>query len=138
MIILDTNVVSALMNDPPESAVVAWLDAQALSSIWTSSITVFEIQTGLGTMPAGRRQSKLSQVFERILSSIDQRIAVFDYEAARLAANLTAFRHKEGRVRELRDTMIAGVVLAHHATLATRNLTHFSDIAAKVVNPWVA
>jgi hypothetical protein len=138
MIILDTNVVSALMNDPAESAVVAWLDRQARSSIWTTSITVFEIETGLGTMAAGKGQAALSKLFELILSSIDHRIAVFDEEAARLAANLTAFRQKKGRIGELRDTMIAGIVMARNAGLATRNVTHFADISARVVNPWVA
>jgi len=32
--------------------------------------------------------------------------------------------------------MIAGIVLASHATLATRNVRHFEDIEASVVNPW--
>src|ERR1700747_2563794 len=138
MIILDTNIVSALMNDPSETVVVAWLDRQARGSIWTTSITVFEIQTGLGTMAAGKRQASLLQLFERVLKSIDHRIAVFDEEAGRLAANLTAFRRKKRRVGELHDTMIAGIVMARHATLATRNVTHFADISATVVNPWVA
>jgi hypothetical protein len=34
--------------------------------------------------------------------------------------------------------MIAGIVLASRATLATRNVKHFDDIAASVVNPWEA
>jgi predicted nucleic acid-binding protein len=34
--------------------------------------------------------------------------------------------------------MIAGIVLARHATLATRNVSHFDDVAAPVVNPWTA
>ncbi len=138
MTILDTNVVSALMNDPPEDKVVAWLDSQARTSIWTTSITVFEVRSGLEIMPAGKRQAKLSEVFERILDRLGQRIAVFDDEAARLAANLTAFRRKKGRIGDLRDTMIAGIVLAHRASFATRNVTHFADISATVVNPWAA
>jgi predicted nucleic acid-binding protein len=32
--------------------------------------------------------------------------------------------------------MIAGIVLAQHATLATRNTTHFEDISVPLVNPW--
>jgi hypothetical protein len=136
MIILDTNVVSALMVDPPDANVEAWLNQQVPSSVWTSSITVLEIQTGLQTMPVGKRQAGLSQVFERILDGMEHRIAVFDEEAARHAANLTAVRQKKGRVLEIRDTMIAGIVLAHRASLATRNLTHFADINATVVNPW--
>jgi len=138
MTILDTNVVSALMNDPPVDKVVIWLDSQVRTSIWTTAITVFEIRSGLEIMPAGKRQAKLSEVFEQILDRLGQRIAVFDDDAARLAANLVAFRRKKGRVGELRDTMIAGIVLAHRASLATRNVTHFTDISAAVVNPWDA
>jgi len=138
MTILDSNVVSALMNDPPQEKVVAWLDVQARNSIWTTSITVFEVRSGLELMAAGKRQARLSELFERILDRFQQRIAVFDTEAARSAASLTALRRNKGRTGELRDTMIAGIVLANRASLATRNVAHFADISATVVNPWNA
>ena len=136
MTILDTNVVSALMNDPPTERVVAWLNLQPESSVWMSSITILEIEFGLQVMPAGRRRTALAQRFERILEEVDWRIAVFDGEAARLTAALMAARQKKGRVGELRDTMIAGIVLARHASLATRNVAHFSDLSLAIVNPW--
>jgi toxin FitB len=138
MIILDTNVISALMRDVPDPSVEAWLDRQPRNSIWTTSISILEIETGLETMPAGKRRSSLSADFEKLLDGIDHRIAVFDEPAARLAAELTGLREKRGGVVEIRDTMIAGIVLAHRANLATRNLAHFADISAKVVNPWTA
>jgi predicted nucleic acid-binding protein len=56
--------------------------------------------------------------------------------AARRAAELAAERQRRGRPGELSDTMIAGIVLASRATLATRNAKHFDDIAKMVVNPW--
>jgi len=138
MIILDTNVVSALMRNSPEPDVARWLDRQPPSSIWTTSITILEIQVGLRIMPAGKKRTFLSEGFEGLLNRLQHRIAVFGEESARLAADLTAARQKKGRVGELRDTMIAGIVLAHHASLATRNTAHFSDISATVVNPWTA
>ncbi|MGH9493612.1 MAG: type II toxin-antitoxin system VapC family toxin [Candidatus Sulfotelmatobacter sp.] len=138
MTILDTNVVSALMYDPPDINVVDWLNRQVPSSIWTTAVTVLEIQTGLRSMPVGKRQAGLAQVFERILDGMEHRVAVFDEEAARLSADLNAVRQKKGRVVEIRDTMIAGIVLAHRASLATRNVTHFEDIGATVVNPWIS
>lgn len=138
MIILDTNVVSALMRDVPDRSVLEWLDQQPESSIWTTSVTVFEIQAGLQVMPAGRKRSLLSEQFERLLDEIDHRISVFDEEAARQAANLTASRQKKGRPVELRDTMIAGIVLAGKASLATRNTAHFSDLSATIIDPWAA
>lgn len=103
-----------------------------------TSITVFEIQSGLGTMVAGKKQTTLSQVFERIINSIDHRIAILDEESALVAANLAALRRKKGCVGDLRDTLIAGIVLARNSSFATRNVTHFADIGATVVNPWVA
>lgn len=138
MTILDTNVISALMNDPPEPKVASWIDRQSRSSIWTTSVSVLEIQYGLQIMAAGKKQATLSRVFERILDGIDHRVAVLDEEAASLAANLVAFRQKKGRSGEWRDTMIAGIVMARHAAFATRNVTHFADISATVINPWTA
>ena len=138
MIILDTNVVSALMRNSPEPDVARWLDRQPPSSIWTTSITVLEIQVGLRIMPAGKKQTFLSDGFEGLLNRIQHRVAVFGEESARLAADVTAARQKKGRVVEVRDTMIAGIVLTHHARLATRNTSHFDDISATVVDPWDA
>jgi len=124
------------MNDPSDEQVVDWLNLQPESSVWMNSVTILEIEFGLQVMPAGRRRSALAHRFEQILDEMDRRIAVFDEDAARAAANLMASRQKKGRPVELRDTMIAGIVLACHASLATRNLAHFSDVAAIVVNPW--
>jgi predicted nucleic acid-binding protein len=138
MIILDTNVLSALMRDVPDAKVIAWIDRQPASLIWTTSITIFEIDFGLQMMAHGKKRTVLSEEFEKLLQQMDHRIAVFDGEAARLAANLNSARRKAGQMGELRDTMIAGIVLARNASFATRNVTHFADIGATIINPWVA
>jgi predicted nucleic acid-binding protein len=49
-----------------------------------------------------------------------------------------ALRAQNGRSQEVRDTMLAGIVLKSHATLATRNVSHFDDLAVNIVNPWTA
>ena len=138
MIILDTNVLSALMREIPDTKVITWLDAQSRTSIWTSSVTVLEIRFGLQIMATGKKRSLLSQALERLLEGIGHRIAAFDDAAAAQAASLMASRQRRGRPVELRDTMIAGIVLAHHASLATRNVAHFEDLTVRVVNPWTA
>jgi toxin FitB len=135
MIILDTNVLSALMLQIPDATVLAWLDRQPRTSIWTTAITVLEIRYGLQIMPAGKKRNALMQGFEMLLEKIEHRVAAFDDAAAQQASDLMAARHKKGRPGDLRDTMIAGIVLAHHGALATRNTAHFEDLAA-VVNPW--
>ena len=58
--------------------------------------------------------------------------------AAEAAALLMAERKRAGRTGDLRDTMIAGIVIASHATLATHNTRHFADLPIPVVDPWSA
>jgi len=138
MIILDTNVLSAMVHPRPDDHVVAWLDKQARSSMWITSVTIFEIQFGLQILPLGKKRSLLTRTFESVLTDdIGGRVAPFDTTAAEYSAELMASRHKKGRPVELRDTMIAGITLACHATLATRNVLHFEDLSVPVVNPWL-
>jgi predicted nucleic acid-binding protein len=137
MIILDTNVISELMHIAPHKNVVAWLDRQPRTSIWTTSITLLEVRFGLQIMASEKRRSALVQAFEVFLDKIGHRIAPFDAVSAHEAADLMAFRQKKGRPGELRDTMIAGIVLAQHATLATHNAVHFDDVSVPLVNPWI-
>jgi toxin FitB len=138
MIVLDTNVVSALMLRIPDERVIGWLDRQPRTSIWTTSITVLEIRFGLEIMPGGKRRTVLIEDFDEFLSRIQHRVAPFDTEAAQHASTLMASRKMQGRPREMRDTMIAGIVLSRRATLATRNIRDFDDISAALVDPWDA
>jgi hypothetical protein len=139
MIILDTNVISALMRDPADAAVIGWLDRQPRTSIWTTSITLLELYYGLQIMPAGRKRSTLMQRFETLVSQkLERRVAAFDTAAAGHSAGIMAARKKAGRPVELRDTMIAGIALASNASLATRNKSHFGYLPISVVNPWSA
>jgi len=116
--------------------VVAWLDQQPRLSIWTNSVTVLEVRFGIEIMATGKKRERLTDAFEKLLAKIDNRVAAFDEQAARQAATLMGSRQLKGRPQELRDTMIAGIVLAQHATLATRNIHHFQDLPVRLVNPW--
>lgn len=137
MIILDTNVVSALMQQQPDPQVVAWLDDQPAESVWISSVTLFEGRYGLALLPAGHRKKLLQERFEELLTQdLQNRIAHFDINAANQAAELAAQRKALGRPVDIRDTFIAGIALARRATLATRNTKHFDDLTTPVVNPW--
>ena len=139
MIILDTNVLSALMRTAPEVPVVAWLDRQPAESVWITSITLFEARFGLALLPKGRRQQTLEAAFARLLKEdLENRVLDFDSAAASEAASLAAGRQKAGRQVDMRDTQIAGIALARRATLATRNVRHFGDLKVPIVDPWAA
>ena len=137
MIVLDTNVLSALMRTSPEAVVVAWLDRQPADSVWLTSITVFEARFGLALLPKGRRRSSLERAFDRVLSEdLSNRVLALDEMAAATAAQLAADRRRSGRAVDLRDTLIAGIAQARRATIATRNTRHFEGLDVPVVDPW--
>jgi toxin FitB len=139
LIILDTNVLSELMQKVPDPSVVEWLDQQPAESIWITSITLFEARLGLALLPNGRRRQGLELAFEQVLAEdLEERVLDFDRSAAETAAGLAAERQRNGRTVDMRDTQIAGIVIARRATLATRNVKHFADLTAEVVNPWEA
>ena len=137
MIILDTNVLSALMRGAHEAHVVAWIDRQPAESIWITSVTLFEARLGLALLPRGRRRQTLEEAFAKVLTEdLENRVLDFDSAAAIAAASLAAERQKTGRPADIRDTQIAGIAIARHATLATRNARHFRDLKVPVVDPW--
>ena len=137
MILLDTDVVSALMRAEPEQIVVEWVDSQPRASIWITAVTVMEIQFGVRMMSPGRRQSALTKSFQELVERrLEQRVAAFDMVAADKAAALMNSRKLRGQAVDVKDTMIAGIAEALGATLATRNLPHFADLTVAVVNPW--
>ncbi len=138
MILLDTNVLSALMLRSPDTTVVAWLDRQPAESIWTTSITVFEIRTGLELLNAGKRRTQLAAAFDQLLSDeLDGRVQSFDRTAALAAGTIAAARQRAGLSMEVRDVEIAGIAIARKAALATRNSRHFADLGVDLINPWV-
>lgn len=137
MILLDTNVLSALMRRRPDPVIVAWLDPQAAESVWTTAVTVFEIRFGIEQLSPGPRRRALEAALEAMLrEDLAGRVAEFDGAAAEEAAKLAARRQRRGGPVDLRDTQIAGIALARRADLATGNVRHFDGLDVNVINPW--
>jgi predicted nucleic acid-binding protein len=137
VIILDTNVLSALMRDRPDAAVISWLDEQPAESVWTTAITVLEVRTGLELLRASRRRTQLESAFDQLLGDdLDGRVLAFDTVAANASGVAVAAAQRRGQLAEIRDCQIAGIALARRAALATRNVRHFEPLGVTVVDPW--
>ncbi len=137
MIVLDTNVISALMHAVPDTAVIAWLDQQPRLSIWTTSVTIFEVQYGLSILPSGKRRDGLEIAFKTLVNDLlEARIAVFDVQSATQAAMISSEQKRLGLNVDMRDIMIAGICSANAAKLATRNLRDFENSNVSLINPW--
>lgn len=137
MILLDTNVLSALMQHRPDPIVVGWLDEQPAQSIWTTSITAFEIRTGIELLESGPRRTRLEQAFSELLvEDFESRVQPFDQAAAQAAGTIAAVRQRAGQMVDVRDVQIAGIAMARRAKLATRNTRHFEGTGVGLINPW--
>ena len=76
MVILDTNVLSDLMQQRANPLVQRWLGRQAELSVWTTSITIFEMRYVIELLPRSR---SLEAEFERFIEDdIQHRIVPFD------------------------------------------------------------
>ncbi|HEV7255405.1 MAG TPA: type II toxin-antitoxin system VapC family toxin [Mesorhizobium sp.] len=137
MVILDTNVVSALMRPRENPSVVGWLDTLPRSLIWTTAVTILEIRFGLAIMEDGKKRSSLTVSFESLLQGkLLGRVAPFDRSAAEQAADVSSLRRFAGRRVETADAQIAGIALSRGARLATRNIRDFEGLGLELINPW--
>lgn len=136
MIILDTNVLSALMQTDPPQVVIGWLDRQPRTSICTTAVTMFEIEHGLLRLPDGRKKKRLYKTYVKVMDTcLEGRCLSFDSRAAVEAGALAAQAEAQGRNIEIRDLQIAGIASAENAVVATRNTRHFKSTCS-TVNPW--
>ncbi len=137
MIIADTNIVSEFMKDTPEPRVLVWAQTLGAVDLTISVVTVEAIDRGLGRLPKGRRRKDLERRWTRLLDAFADTIAIYDVTAARATARLLVAAMDQGRPMSLADAQIAGICLAHAATLATRNIkdyAHVSDLT--LINPF--
>lgn len=139
MIVLDTNVISELMRAQPDDRVLAWLAAQPVAGLFTTTLTQAEIFYGLALLPEGRRRDDLTAaarpIFEHELAG---RILGFDGDAAMAYPGIAARRRQAGQPITQIDGQIAAIVASRGARLATRNVRDFLDCGIVVVDPWTA
>lgn len=139
MIILDTNVVSELMRPLPNAAVEGWAHRhRQRQQLWTTSITLAEIYSGVERLPAGRRRDQTAAAASDVFGSFADRILAFDPAAARQFALIVAGRDGAGLSIEGFDAQIAAICTVHGASVATRNVKDFLGTGIEVIDPWLA
>ena len=140
MIILDTMVLSEPMKPQPDPNVIAWLDQQVPSDLYTTVINQAEMYYGLYSLPDGRKKDRLkSALIELFKVDFKDRILGFEgYAPFRFGVQIASARQKHGRdyVKDL-DGLIAAVALDNNdCSVATRDLRPFEAMGVDVVNPW--
>lgn len=134
MIVVDTNVISEMMREDPNPAVLAW--TAAAGRLHTTAITLAEVEYGIARLPAGRRRDQLTESATDVFVDFQDVIVPFGVRAAHRYADIVADREATGHPIATADAQIAAVCAARNATLATRNTSDFKSTGIQLVNPW--
>jgi tRNA(fMet)-specific endonuclease VapC len=134
MIMLDSNVLIALLTD--RSAIIRhrFKTAAAQSPIAVSSIVVFELEYGIAK--STRKSSNAEALRGLLANSLD--VLAFDGDDALISGEIRAKLEVLGTPIGSWDVMIAGHALRHGATLVTANIREFSRVDGLKLENWAA
>ena len=129
MYVLDTNTLIYFFRG--QGKVAERLLATPPTEVAIPSICVYELEVGLAksVQPKKRRRQ-----FDGLLDTVT--VLPFDRKAASAAAVVRATLEKAGRPIGPLDTLIAGTVLAHRATLVTHNTREFKRVSNLALIDW--
>ena len=136
MIILDTNIVSEAMKPDPHPAVRAWLNNQAIETLYLSSVTLAELLFGVGVLPVGKRKSGLEQALAGLLGLFRDRVLPFDIDAAQRYAQLAVKARTAGQGFPTPDGYIAAIAASRGFIVASRDTAPYEAANLTVLNPW--
>ncbi|MBV9511604.1 MAG: PIN domain-containing protein [Caulobacteraceae bacterium] len=136
MILLDTNIISEALRPNGDPAVRAWLDDQAIETLYLFTITLGELRFGIAAMPIGQRRSALSRELDaRVPPLFEGRLLPFDRAAADAYGALRAQARAAGRAIGTADGYIAGIAAARNLAVCTRDGGSFTAAGLRVIRP---
>jgi toxin FitB len=137
MILLDTNVVSEPLRLSGDPAVVAWIDAQNVETLYLAAISLAELRFGVAALPSGKRKDTLHRNLERrVVPLFTGRILPFDAAASEAYAEIMALARAEGKAIGKADGYIAATAAVNGLIVATRDTSPFEAAGLTVIDPW--
>ena len=137
MILVDTNVISEPLRREPSAAVIEWLDAQNVETLFLAAISLAEMRFGVAVLPEGRRREWLHRSIEqRVVPLFRGRILPFDDAASKAYASLRARARVAGSAIAPVDCFIAATAEANGLIVATRDVAPFEAVGLRVIDPW--
>lgn len=140
MWLLDTNVISEMMETEPNVAVAQFIDQIYLEGMTLAAISVFEILKGISLLDPGKRRQDLTDRFYVLLNRLfKDRIYGWTEEHAKVCVQIMEAKRRRGESLDdhLPDAMIASTAKIHGLTVVTRNEKDFSNTGVNTINPWL-
>ena len=135
--LLDTNVLSELRRFRPEPKVVAFVKAQALDSLYVSSVTLAEIRFGIELLADAIRRAQLNDwLTHEVRPMFEQRVLPVTEDIMFKWRLLVEDERKMGHTYSQPDLVIAATALEHGLTVVSRDTGDYETAKVPVLNPW--
>ena len=138
MIILDTNIISVLM-DPEHidmPIIDSWMESNPYQVSKVTAISRAEITYGIAILPDGARKRRFAALANQFFAPLVNLTLPFGFSEAEAFGVIVAGRRAKGRPIGTLDAQIAAIAKVAGATVATRNTKDFLDCGVPVVNPY--
>lgn len=133
MVVLDTNIVSAIMQR--EASVMVRLALRRPDEVFLTTPVAAEVHFGLARLEAGsRRQVLLAEAFRQLAGAV----AWADWQAGadEIFGRQKARLQRLGTPVDDMDLVVGSIALSLGASVATRNSRHFERFEGLVVEVW--
>ena len=121
--IADTTFLIDLMRDDESAVKKETMLEENRTSVYITTVSVFELYVGLNL--SNKRIHK-SMKIEKVLRNLQ--ILALDFESAKEAGEIYAYKRRSGIIIDPEDAMIAGICRTSQQRILTRNINHFSGI----------
>jgi predicted nucleic acid-binding protein len=131
--LLDTNIVSETGKARPHPAVLKWFDSTPDSEMHISVITIGEIRKGVEKLDRHdpRRAAVLSDMLDEMENDYRDRIIDVNTRVAHAWGALDALNPGHPL-----DNYLAATAQVHGFTLVTRNVSDFTQLGLRLLNPF--
>lgn len=135
--LLDTNIVSELIKQRPESKVTSWIESTDERLFFLSVLTLGEIRKGIACFPGGARRVSLEAWLDSDLAlRFANRILAIDQGIADRWGHLAAQASARNTSLPVIDGLLAATALHYNLTFVTRNTKHVAATGVAWFNPW--
>jgi toxin FitB len=135
--LLDTNILSERRKPKPEPKVIAFYDAQPLSALYVSVVSIAEIRFGIELQQDVTRRAELNDWLTRTLRpAFAGRVLPVTEDILLKWRLLLEDGRKGGFTYSHADSVLAATALHHRLTVVTRDRSEFDKAGVSVFNPW--
>jgi predicted nucleic acid-binding protein len=135
--LLDTNVISETTKQRPSPAVLEWVEAQPIETLYTASLAIAEIRSGIDRLVDPARKSDLGRWLEqKVRPFFGTRIIEPDEELWMAMLNILDRAKAGRRTLPISDLIFAATAERHDMVVVSRNVKDFEGSGVRVINPW--